>query len=843
MSAAAEIIDFDPAHFAAVAAERLRALDDPQPPAADHADSSTSDEAVTRANDSLTVLRSLGPRMTKTWAPSGIQQYDRARNFTVRSVEFDGIEGLASALEAVSKDPRSCVIRGQLRDDATPREDGTYERNLETFTERARKWVCFDIDNWVDPTGGDPVTQPEIVIDRFVSSCLPVEFRGVSYWWQLSSSAGKPGSANVLKAHIWFVLDRPVTGDELDAWARALNLIVDVTTFRTVQVHFVAAPVFDGVEDPVPVRSGIWLSPAEIDEVAIVLPDVSQLPTRQRPGRHDLVDPTLKPGLIGAFCRLYPPAILVDSGLVPGYEFEGDSDVRLTWTTSASGAAGGACITDDGHRIFNAHNDDPAKGRAVSSWDFMRLNNYGYLDDDLDEDAISFIGVDKLPSELAMRQFVKDSLPDVVAEWERTRAAEREARAERVRALHEEAARRGQQHLQLVVPDAGAADGPDEAPEPSGAGEAGVPQAAASDAPGGSAAPSAGTSEIVSRAPRGEIGTRPLKVLTISELMSQKPARWLVKGLVPEASLGLLYGASGAGKTFIVADLALAVARGMEWRGRRVKQTGVLYVAAEAQYSIGNRLRAYSKHHKGVNLSTVPFGILPESLSLSSEGKLDAARLVHACRAMQAAGQPVGLIVLDTLNRVMSGADENSSSDMGSLIANVDAIRAATGATVLIVHHSGKDEDKGARGHSSLKAAVDVEIQVTRNGNARGMKVTKSRDGADGDTHAFRLERVVLGRDDDGDEESSCVVVHEQGRAPVVPWPPGKWMDGIRRVLLDADDEGVDKAELPGLVKALVDPDNKRGRDSVNRAIKDLAGQSLILDKAGRWVLPDPLAA
>ena len=380
-------------------------------------------------NDSLTVLRSLGPRMTKTWMPAGIQQYDRARNFRVSDFEFDSIEGLASTLNTVSTDSKACIIRGRLRDGVAPREDGTYERNLETFVEVPRRWVCLDVDSWLAPVDCDPVRQPELAIETFIRTQLPREFHGVSYYWQLSSSAGKAGTAGILKAHLWFWLDRPISGLELDTWARALQLPVDVTTFRTVQVHYTAAPIFEGVADPVPVRSGLWLSPAEIDEVALVLPDVSQLPTRDRPGRTGMSDPTTKPGLMGAFCRLYPPAVLIDSGLVPGFEFEGDSDSRITWTTSNSGNAGGVCLTDDGAHLYCSHNDDPARGRAVSSWDFARLHLHGHLDDDIDEDALDFMGT-KRPSEVAMRAWVTEHCPDVVEARAQADKAERAAKAE-----------------------------------------------------------------------------------------------------------------------------------------------------------------------------------------------------------------------------------------------------------------------------------------------------------------------------------------------------------------------------------------------------------------------------
>ncbi len=106
----------------------------------------------------------------------------------------------------------------------------------------------------------------------------------------------------------------------------------------------------------------------------------------------------------------------------------------------------------------------------------------------------------------------------------------------------------------------------------------------------------------------------------------------------------------------------------------------------------------------------------------------------------------------------MAGGDENAASDMTALIRNLDAIRQRTGAHVLAVHHAGKDTAKGARGHSSLRAATDTEIELRQEKDLRLAVVTKQRDHIGDETFAFRLKSVPLGIDDDGDDVSSCIV-------------------------------------------------------------------------------------
>ncbi|MFO1380569.1 MAG: AAA family ATPase [Chitinivorax sp.] len=109
------------------------------------------------------------------------------------------------------------------------------------------------------------------------------------------------------------------------------------------------------------------------------------------------------------------------------------------------------------------------------------------------------------------------------------------------------------------------------------------------------------------------------------------------------------------------------------------------------------------------------------------------------------------MVCIDTLNRAAPGADKNSSQDMGLIIEAAKALQMALGGLVLLVHHTGKDAGKGLRGHSSLFAALDAAIEVSRDGDNRAWAVAKSKDGQDGNEHPFRLEVVELG--EDGDSE------------------------------------------------------------------------------------------
>jgi len=118
------------------------------------------------------------------------------------------------------------------------------------------------------------------------------------------------------------------------------------------------------------------------------------------------------------------------------------------------------------------------------------------------------------------------------------------------------------------------------------------------------------------------------------------------------------------------------------------------------------------------------------------------------------------MVVIDTLARAMNGGNENSSEDMGALVANQDKIREQTGALVCWIHHSGKDQAKGARGHSSLRAAIDTEIEVVASADSarKAATVVKQRELKKGDVFGFTLKVVELGRNRHGELVETCVV-------------------------------------------------------------------------------------
>jgi hypothetical protein len=245
------------------------------------------------------------------------------------------------------------------------------------------------------------------------------------------------------------------------------------------------------------------------------------------------------------------------------------------------------------------------------------------------------------------------------------------------------------------------------------------------------------------------------QVLQAGAFAQREPLRWLVKGFLPKAQLAVLFGESGAGKTFAVLDIVLAIVRGLpEWRGHKVKPGRVVYIVAEGAGGFQTRLQAYAGRH-GVDLAELNLGVIADAPNLlAHDDKLVAKQI--------AASGGADLIVVDTFAQATPGANENSGEDMGKALAHCRRLHQATGALILLVHHSGKDAAKGARGWSGLKAAADAEIEVLRDGDHRSIRLSKLKDGSEGQELPFKLAPIVLGLDEDGDEVTSCVVEHTE---------------------------------------------------------------------------------
>ncbi|WP_321821893.1 MULTISPECIES: helicase RepA family protein [unclassified Burkholderia] len=333
------------------------------------------------------------------------------------------------------------------------------------------------------------------------------------------------------------------------------------------------------------------------------------------------------------------------------------------------------------------------------------------------------------------------------------------------------------------------------------------------------------------------------RLQTANDLMNAPAQRWLVRGVIPAQGTVAMYGPSGSGKSFLVLDLCAAIAGGEDWFGYRVTPAPVVYIALEGEAGLSKRAKAWSaRNHRplpeGLHFVTQPFDV---------RNLADVSDLLEAVQA----GGGAGLLVIDTLNRAAPGADENSSKDMGEIIAKLKILQDSIGGAVLVVHHTGKDAAKGLRGHSSLFAALDAALEVTRIDGRREWTVAKSKDDADGERYAFALRVVDLGEDEAGEPITSCVVAPDDSVAGVehVKLPQG----GNQRIAMDAlaqplrDSREFNKGDAPfgrpcleiepavAIVAARLTCEPKRRNERARKAITGLVTRGIYAAKDG-WL-------
>lgn len=225
-------------------------------------------------------------------------------------------------------------------------------------------------------------------------------------------------------------------------------------------------------------------------------------------------------------------------------------------------------------------------------------------------------------------------------------------------------------------------------------------------------------------------------VLGFDDLLTLPKIEWIVQGVFPKKSFGVIYGEPAKGKTFVALDMALHIAHGMDWHDRAVVQGSVLYIAGEGVGGLPKRLKAWT-YQNAPDGEKPPFYAIAANVNMREPEDVE-----HIISAIQAIGSKFSVIFIDTVARAILGGDENSSTDMGLFVASCDKIKDATGAAVIGIHHSGKDADRGMRGSSALLGAVDSVIQVTQ--ETEGTIILKNEKQKDGEPFKDMAFKTVV---------------------------------------------------------------------------------------------------
>lgn len=319
------------------------------------------------------------------------------------------------------------------------------------------------------------------------------------------------------------------------------------------------------------------------------------------------------------------------------------------------------------------------------------------------------------------------------------------------------------------------------------------------------------------------------------------PPQPLIFDMLDKDSETWLVAPSGGFKSFVALDMAIHVGMGLPWRGKRTVQGDVVYIVAEGSKGIGMRVAAweqlYGQRSHGVRY-------LPRAIQVVDE-RQEWRVLVEVCRRLQPA-----MIVVDTQARVTAGLEENSAKEMGLFVRAVGALKTATGACVLVVHHTGKAGVVG-RGSSALYAAADTEIRIERPARREErlaltatIHASKQKDMEENPGMDIQMEKVELGVDATTGRTLSSLALKPWDpfvAAPAQPAPDhvinllphqANLLDALRQ---HANHEyGATQAELLVWLKerGIVIP-----RSSASTAMTELVDGNLVVREGRRFIL------
>jgi hypothetical protein len=256
--------------------------------------------------------------------------------------------------------------------------------------------------------------------------------------------------------------------------------------------------------------------------------------------------------------------------------------------------------------------------------------------------------------------------------------------------------------------------------------------------------------------------------------------RPIIKDVIYRGERSSWVGPPGSGKSALLASVAIHVTdeSSDNWRGYRIKaKVGVVYFALERKDLVKRRMRAHTRPQvqfemKDGMLSTrttrpartkLPIAVAGRAIDLLDQSCIDI--IVDTVRAAEAHfGCAVGLVIIDTINKgiAMGGGDEDKAKDHNIAAANLQAMQdELPDIHVALIGHTGKDESRGARGSNAHQGDVDMQVQISVNGNVRTATVIKANDGTTGMLTRFMTTPITLGTDEDGDLLTTAIVADD----------------------------------------------------------------------------------
>ncbi len=497
--------------------------------------------------------------------------------------------------------------------------------------------------------------------------------------------------------------------------------LVDGVSFRPAQLmylpHYLSDQTqlfFETGSEPVNVDyfldefEGDWTKPDEWPRVN----------DKDRPSVQSMFpeDPTEKDGLVGAFCREYTILEAIAEFLLDIYE-DCTTETGLPRFRHHNASGADAMVVYGDHWCHSHHGQsDPAEGQN-NAFDLVRKNLFGHLDADAD---LAGRGIGHYPSQTAMFEWIEEHLPHVV-----------QNRIE-FDAEHEKA-NDDFSDLEDYFEDYTSDTDPEE-PQDVVVDDEGDPEVSDDDFDDESGSEDEEEEEFT---------LKKLKLYVGDDFDKLKAKPYVIKSLIAKRDLGCIIGDPGAGKSVIAPYLAWSVATGSPAFGMRTRTGPVLYLAAEAEHNMGERIKAVRKE-LGATGNLLMLGGISNLGEKNNDDRADIKKVIKKFRPI--------LIIIDTINVAFPGIEENSAEGIGVVIDTMKSF-ARGGAAIFGIHHPPKGGGMTPRGHSSLNGALDVNLYLHPE-NEKGVihgQLTKNRNGRQDLALSFMIQSAELGDDEDGD--------------------------------------------------------------------------------------------
>lgn len=259
---------------------------------------------------------------------------------------------------------------------------------------------------------------------------------------------------------------------------------------------------------------------------------------------------------------------------------------------------------------------------------------------------------------------------------------------------------------------------------------------------------------------RAQASGQPLQLTYFDDCGAFAQKRWILKGIIARRETSAWIAPPGAGKSALLTEIAVHCAAHIDWRGHRAKEAcGVVIFALERADLFKRRLRVYQQRD---GLQGLPIAVADAVIDLLSPSCVGT--IVSTVReAERQLGISVGLIGIDTYAKgiAANGGDEDKARDQNRAAANLRNVHAQLATHIALIGHTGKNEDRGARGSNAHLGDVDVMIQIS--GDAiKVAQVVKGNDQPERTVAEFKLEAFELGRDEDGDPITTAIVSPQQ---------------------------------------------------------------------------------